>query len=311
MKIPNFWIKVKHKGQFADGKMFEILKYGYSDDSLDRAREDAERRAAQTIERLSNSDSNSRRDEHRDYSLAQPIREEILHKYSINEVNIVITRNSYGAKVLNTDRIMFVDVDLTHHFGGFSFFGLLSDIYKKIMLDDAAKARAQRGQRTKSLAITTNSEKERKIVLYLESYHKKNPDFGARIYRTKAGLRLLITHTYFIPEAADTQKLMRLLGVDPLYAQLCQTQQCFRARLTPKPWRCGLKRPKLRYPFEKHEEALFNKWLADYENKQANFHTCEYLGSIGNINMTSEISTCVRVHDEETGALGPKSIKLA
>ncbi|MEK6626201.1 MAG: hypothetical protein AABY86_14620, partial [Bdellovibrionota bacterium] len=212
MKIPNFWIRVKRTGKFPDGKSFEILQYGCSDESLERAREDGEQRATELVEKLSKGNRLRSFSPRGDYALARPIREEIISNNSLHNARIVITRNAYGAKVLNTDRIMFIDVDLARHFPGFDLLTRLVAFFKKIMMDDVARARTARAGQKQVPTIATNSEQERKVVNYLETYCKRNPDFGVRIYRTKAGMRLLVTHSFFVPEAKDTQNLMDELG---------------------------------------------------------------------------------------------------
>ncbi|HAZ11530.1 MAG: hypothetical protein A2X86_14075 [Bdellovibrionales bacterium GWA2_49_15] len=310
MKIPRFWIKIRRQGQFSDGRTFELLKYGHSDDSLEQARASAETLATKAVQILSKGVGHLSREVFADYSLAQPIREEILKEYTLQNSRLVITRNGYGSKVLNTDKIMFVDVDLAHHFSGTAALTRLIHFLKTLLMDDAQKARAKRAERTKT-PLQNGSKQEQKIFMYLESYCQKNPSFGARIYRTKAGIRLLITSSFFVPDAKETQGLMKELGVDPMYAKICRVQQCFRARLTPKPWRCGHKRPKMRYPYENEEAQFFKQWLVDYESKSANFRTCEYLGSVGSTSTSSDISTCIQIHDSETGATGPQSLKLA
>jgi hypothetical protein len=42
------------------------------------------------------------------------------------------------------------------------------------------------------------------------------------------------------PSSPEVQGLFQQLEVDPLYAMLCHQQQCFRARVSGKPWRMGL-----------------------------------------------------------------------
>ena len=71
-------------------------------------------------------------------------------------------------------------------------------------------------------------------------YKREKPVRGEswRIYRTHSGYRLictsrLIDHT----EMWYALRLLRFLKADPRYIDLCEKQNCFRARLTPKPWR--------------------------------------------------------------------------
>lgn len=66
-----------------------------------------------------------------------------------------------------------------------------------------------------------------------------------RIYRTYAGFRVICTSQPY-STGQDSQEcldmfpakcLLRFLRADPRYIEMCAQQQCFRARLTRKPWR--------------------------------------------------------------------------
>ncbi len=69
-----------------------------------------------------------------------------------------------------------------------------------------------------------------------------HPDWGWRIYRTKAGFRLLATHRPVFPSEPLAEEAFQEFKADILYRKLCVNQKCFRARLTPKSWRCGVER---------------------------------------------------------------------
>jgi hypothetical protein len=57
-------------------------------------------------------------------------------------------------------------------------------------------------------------------------------------------------------------------GSDPLYSRLTAKQECFLARLTPKPLRCGCKRPSSLYPWDTpDQERAYRCWQAKYEAK--------------------------------------------
>jgi hypothetical protein len=73
----------------------------------------------------------------------------------------------------------------------------------------------------------------------IENWSRNHPEWGWRIYRTRAGLRLLATQGLVEADSDVADGVFEALGADPLYRKLCKTQKCFRARLTPKPWRCG------------------------------------------------------------------------
>jgi hypothetical protein len=80
-------------------------------------------------------------------------------------------------------------------------------------------------------------------------------------------------------------------------------QESFRARLTPKPWRCGLPVPPGMFPFETPEDvARFQDWERNYTAAIQPYATCQYLVSFGNSPMASGFEELVQYHDQETRA---------
>src|SRR5438128_2596718 len=64
-------------------------------------------------------------------------------------------------------------------------------------------------------------------------------DQSYRVYRTHSGCRVICT-SICVPWAGTgwaAQRFMRFLRSDPAYIELCDVQKCYRAGLTPKPWR--------------------------------------------------------------------------
>ncbi len=196
------------------------------------------------------------------------------------EVAAVITRNSYGALVLNTARIMFVDVDLPEPnspLGGW---------LKKLF-----------GKPAPSAAPITND----RVMAQVEEWNQGHPGWGWRVYRTKAGLRLLATHALFEPESASTEQVFDALGADPLYRRLCRTQKCFRARLTPKPWRCGFKTPPDRWPWpDAKVEARYKDWEVRYQKACRDYATCELASTLGSQQIDPTVQLILKIHDETT-----------
>jgi hypothetical protein len=82
----------------------------------------------------------------------------------------------------------------------------------------------------------------------LHEWIERHPAWGVRVYRTRSGLRYLVTHAPYSPEDPNIKAAMEFLGADPQYRNLCKAQKSFRARLTPKPWRVGLTAPHLEFP---------------------------------------------------------------
>ena len=128
-----------------------------------------------------------------------------------------------------------------------------------------------------------------------------HPSWSSRVYRTRAGLRALVTHDLFDPAADQTLALLREADCDPLYLRLCKAQQCFRARLTPKPWRCGHHDLGFRWPYETPEkQRRFDEWRQAYDACQSRYATCRFLGAMGGGRVHPEAQTIIDLHDKAT-----------
>ena len=200
-------------------------------------------------------------------------------KGAAGESAAVVTRNSYGCLVLNTARVMFVDIDLPEPKAGGGFFKRL---FGKPDVAPPTDARHQ--------AMTK-----------IEDWTRKNPQWGWRIYRTRAGLRLMAMQGLVEADSDIAAGVFEALGADPLYRKLCKTQKCFRARLTPKPWRCGLRGRPERWPWlDAKAESRFQKWEAQYQSSSSNWATCELVAQIGNSAVHAEVQPIVKLHDDAT-----------
>src|SRR5262249_53632204 len=155
----------------------------------------------------------------------------------------VITRNAYGSLVLNTIRVMFVDVDV--YPPTMSFGEALRHFWRSL----TGKREANRRTR------------EEKLLAGFDELSRTRPELGFRIYRTYAGFRLLMTSQTYEPASKDALELLTAFGSDPLYIRLCKAQECFRARLSAKHWRCGVERPPSRFPWDDPaEEQEYRVW---------------------------------------------------
>jgi hypothetical protein len=219
--------------------------------------------------------------QHRGYYPDRPFREQILQEIrgESGEVTALITRNSYGCKVLNTAQVMFVDVDLPQPkpAGGF---------WKRLF----GKAAAPLPDESSGPALSR-----------IEAWTREHSEWGWRIYRTHSGLRLLATHAPVQPESEQAREAFQELGADPLYQALCKTQKCFRARLTPKPWRCGVHAKPARWPWlDPKQQQRFEKWEAEYRARSAAWATCTLLTQMGSRGVHPEVQRVIELHDEPT-----------
>lgn len=277
MLFPPFWAKGIH-GDFR--------AWRWSLNSLAEAQALADAAARKLAERFEAGGFLDRKGE---YYPDRPFREQILRgfKDQSGQVSAVITRNSYGCEVLNTARVMFVDIDLP----AAKKPGLLRSLFGGTVAKKPENHQAEAIQR-------------------VEMWTRNNPDWGWRIYRTRLGLRLMATQGFVEPDAPATKQIFESLGTDPLYQRLCLSQKCFRARLTPKPWRCGLRRKPDRWPWPDAEaEARFEKWNKEYQRCSELWATCQFLRSIGNPSVHPEIGPAIELHDSATRAAS--SLELA
>jgi hypothetical protein len=142
---------------------------------------------------------------------------------------------------------------------------------------------------------------EQGVLDQAESWIGQNRGWGWRVYRTRAGLRLLATHALFAPEAPATEQVFEMMTADPLYRRLCKTQKCFRARLTPKPWRCGVDKPPGRWPWpDAKAEKRFETWESGYLRACGDYATCALVTTMGGQTIDPTVQLILEVHDSTT-----------
>lgn len=259
MKIYKYWATEKQK-ILIDGVEQDITCYGGSNISTEEARGRAKEKAEKVKRKIKG-------EKHLFDEYEAEIREEILQ---IIDDHSAITRNRYGAQVLNAEKLLILDIDKPK-----ASFG---DLFKK---KDAAQDKLKIFDMVKKLASTP-----------------KYQAYGFRIYETYQGARVIVLGREFEARDRDTGKLMSEFNCDRLYMTLCQKQGCFRARLTPKPYRMNLRRYKVPFPREDDDPEL-QRWLADYERESRNFNTCRFMEQVG---ARPSMSDVVQIHDEITGA---------
>lgn len=272
MKIPKYWAKGIQTAQGADGKTVTFTCWRWSEMSVDDARLAANSRAKELAWKLANGQKLDR------YSYGErPLREEITEAITDGGGRelALVTRNGYGALVLNAARAMFIDIDFEEEKQKGSLVrGLFGPGEKKAPTQEA------------------------RIVAGVEEWTRKQPGLGLRIYRTFGGLRCLITTEVFDPTQESTLAILRSLNSDPLYVKLCRSQGCFRARLTPKPWRCGLGNPPSRYPWDDYaQEARYRQWQTAYTATAARYGVCNLVREIGPQDVHPEVKTILSLHD--------------
>ena len=88
------------------------------------------------------------------------------------------------------------------------------------------------------------------------------------------------------------------LKSDRLYITMCRNQKCFRARLTPKPFRLRCGTPPGHYPYPDDTAAKqFEAWKAIYDQQSKDVATCQFIDTVGSGRVDSKISKLVELHD--------------
>lgn len=327
MLVPRYW--AEHRIQLREdrGPQTTIRRWGWSGTSQAEADQHARERAeaVATEVRAGKTLSQAQRRERKvAYNGADglPIREEILQ--DIPQFDAAITRNQYGAHCLNVRDVLFADVDLapTGQFDGDIATGWLVVTSGCLALGGAAKYPDEAMifvvvfvVMTVALVLWRGIKRLRQrlrlrspdwISHRVEAWCAEHPSWSLHLYRTPAGYRLLATHALFAPSSAEVTDFFRFFKVDPLFALMCVKQNCFRARLTGKPWRMNVA-GKMGWgtwpPTTPAAVARRETWVAQYEQVATVFAACRHLSRHGSTTEHPRAAEIRRIHDEACRAL--------
>jgi len=212
----------------------------------------------------------------------RPMREPVVEQHDDGDTpTAVITRNSYGAYVLNTAVAAFIDID--------------DDVRPPSLLRAIGKLFRRRDP-VATPPIEDNADPRPPVACRLLD---SDPSLGLRLYRTAAGHRVLITSHAAAADSHDAQRWLDLGGADRKYARLCRVQRCYRARLTPKPWRLGIDKPPAVFPFESERERQeFDQWSREYEDACRGHAACELIGVFGAQALHPAAELAIKLHDQ-------------
>jgi hypothetical protein len=275
MKVYTYWARGYAHFDDAD-RSWPVVCFGASNDSLEEASAVATRKAETVKEAIVRGDKLER------YSYTdRPLREELKREVQQDgELTAVITRNRYGALVLCTAKVMFIDIDVIEEDYRMPWPGFWNWLLRR---------------KPKERPDPVADQPER-----LNEIREKAREhgIGLRVYRTPNGYRGLVTSRTFEPDSEETLALLRDFGSDDLYVKLCRVQECFRARLTPKPYRMRMRRPFYDYPWEKpSHEAKYRAWERAYENRTKEYSACRFVEHFGTLSIAREVRQIVEIHD--------------
>ena len=272
MHIPRTWARAAANGLTPDGRQIPVSIWGWGDDESG-ARKEAANRLARMLERIARGEPLPGR-----YAYgSRPLREEILQTFeseASGPPSAMLTRNGYGAQVLNTAALLFLDVDLPE------------------------RTRFRRWLNTIGLS---RDDAENTTLTKLRDALQRYGRATFRLYRTASGFRAIAIDRQFEPTGREAQELMHVTGTDPAFVRLCSVQRSFRARLTPKPWRCGTPVAPGEHPREDAESRQrFAAWLAEYDRASSGYATSRYLETIGTGRLAAFGGKLIDLHDRAT-----------
>jgi hypothetical protein len=272
MKLARYWTRASAEASTPGGERIRTTARGWSDDSIEAARDVARTLAARVAARLASGLTAKAQYEYG----SRPLPEPVIRTFEAPS-GAVVTRNAYGALVLNTAGLMFVDVDGKTKAAPQRRGGIFGSLFGK----PAAEV----------LPPDPRLDGFRSIA--------ERHALSVRVYETAAGYRLVITNLPFQAGSAEAERLLGEFGSDPLYIRLCRNQESFRARLTPKPWRCGYYKNPVAFPYDV-DEPRFQRWESNYNAKSSASATCKFVTTFGAAMVAPEFADLIRYHDQET-----------
>jgi len=311
MIIPRFWGEESATHPNV-GKSVKVRRFGWSETSQEDAQAHASTRLKEALNRIRAGEKLQARDRRVAYNGSEgvPIREEIVE----SDGATVVTRNAYGARCLNSPNVLFADIDFPTQTS--------CQLILIVTLQLVALALVIAWQKgslllaivllvfaiglgqwiawaiRKSLIPSRGGEQE--IAMdRIRRFVEGNLEWSLRVYRTPLGLRIMGTHRLFDPNEKEVGEFFDAIGADPVYVRMCRSQLCFRARVSGKPWRMGIDEH-LRggvWPVTNERLLIRNRWIERYEEVSKNYASCEFIETLGNGKMDSDVKSVLQWHD--------------
>ena len=320
MIIPQYWADEK-KTRIKGRRQVTFSRFGWSDLNQKDAQKVAHLRIAEAFRQLDDGEYPIKREERVAYNGSDgvPIREEVIKKFE----DVIITRNPYGALCLNTTNVLFADIDypmklsILEEWGvgicaGLISFSSISYILFSFPVEFLALIFTIVFFFFLFVRISNNSESDKSkdnqkllSMANIEAFSEDHPEWHVRIYSTPAGLRILAMHDIFTVDEA--MEFFSMLGTDYMYMNMCRIQDCFRARVSPKPWRVGLTGDNVRiqpqgvlglWPVESQHIEQRNHWINQYDAHCESFASCHFEKSLGSDTTHPKAEIVRKIHDE-------------
>lgn len=324
MFIPRYWSEASHLERTAERRQVTIRRFGWSSTSQADADANARQRVEEALAALRDGGPKGlsafvRRERTVAYSGADglPIREEVVAEHPREEA--VVTRNAYGARCLNTTCAMFVDVDAPR--GRTAEAGCLGALLGAAL--GAGVGWALRGVSPVPVAVAgfvlfgflatrlerlwgrwslRSRDPARWAAERARAWCERRAGWRVAVYRTPAGARLLPLHATFDAGDPASFEFMEFVRADPLYQRMCRLQKCFRARVSPKPWRAGIAerfRAGGTWPVREPDKlARRAEWVQRYERTAQGYASCRLVETVGSGPVDPRVEAVQSLHDD-------------
>lgn len=334
MEIPRYWAEASARHGPEHQEPCTLTRFGWSAVSQEEAEAHARSRADEALRNFIAGDHELARRERRvAYSGADglPIREEIVAEPL---PNAVITRNSYGALCLNTSNVLFADMDQVDPSLGAGLAGCLGALAGGALAYWVGRDQGLVGSQLAVITLagvllaaflvprarrlwlrirgSIEGSPSRAALRRVERWCEQRRDWNVRVYETPAGLRLLAMHGVFDPRGEAARTFLQHVRCDPIFLRMCHVQACFRARVSPKPWRAGMSRhfhPGGTWPVTDASKLERRRaWVAEYEAAARRFASCKFLMRIGQGHVHPEAEAVRAIHDNLCDAQSAKPL---
>ena len=332
MELPQHWVTADgfspHLGQ-AGGT---LTVWGWSTESEADAVRVANQRLAEALERVAREGGLPAG---HGYYPRVPLREPVLEEVDAASGALlgVVTRNRMGCEVLCTDLLFIADVDVpeledatTRRNAAGEGTGVAASIrsaiestlnprvrkgaagfLRRLLSGDPAPTPMELGESSGAVGADAvpasprpgeTSVAESLACEPVWEFARRHPDLGVRVYRTAAGLRVMVTGAASPPSSDRARALLTELGSDPLYVELCATHDSYRARLTPKPFRVGARALSVSWPFaDEGARGRYEEWVSEYDGRASGHAVCRLISASGPEPGPDE-QRLVALHDE-------------
>ena len=311
MELPQHWVTADGFSPHLGSGGGTLTVWGWSSESEADAARVAGERLAQALERVARE---GRLPPGHGYYPRMPLREPVIEEVDAASGAVlgVVTRNRMGCEVLCTDLLFIADVDVpeledTARRGGTgegsvtvtaggSASGIrtgsgLGGFLRRLLTGDPAPTPMVPGEESQDEAADAVPASPRPGGMSvaeclacepLWEFARRHPELGVRVYRTAAGFRVLVTGVAAPPGSDRARALLVELGSDPLYVELCATHDSYRARLTTKPFRVGIRALQVPWPFaDDGARSRHQEWVSLYDGRSSGHAVCRLVSASG------------------------------